>query len=139
MFFKKKEPIIITEHVPFEKSVTIHEHKAPTDESIKLYEELREKALRSCVNWGQINNNLLEDVRYISYEETNGFSKRVKIVFKINGREEMMDVSLSTREMNDPSAFGIRLYSEMITYITNLLLKGIGKEIINDVRKTFTR
>lgn len=44
-----------TEYIPFEK--TVKEIKAPTDESIKLYEEIKQKAYESILDSIIINNN----------------------------------------------------------------------------------
>ena len=38
-----------TELVPYVKKVDIHEHRAPTDESIKLYKEVKEKAINDIL------------------------------------------------------------------------------------------
>lgn len=47
------------EAVPYAKTVTVHEHKAPTDESIRLYQEIEEKAFQNILHRIQVNDNAL--------------------------------------------------------------------------------
>lgn len=63
---------------------TIHEHRAPTDESIRLAKEYEEKA------WKTVENRILEDVpeidtRVVIVEEC--YDTREKLLFfRVNGR-----------------------------------------------------
>ena len=47
-----------TEYVPYTKNVV--EHRAPTDESIRLYGELVEKAQRSLLDSFELKNSILD-------------------------------------------------------------------------------
>lgn len=76
-----------TTYIPYEKTVTIKEHKAPTDESIRHYEELKEKAYKNIAEVFDIKNNIVEGkiVRFLT--ETYEDKEQILTIFKINGQE----------------------------------------------------
>lgn len=80
-----------TEYVPFEKSVTVHEHRAPTDASIAIYRELEEKA------WDSVISKLVEEIPSIQAQylvvERNPADRNLYVAFKINGRLIKLKVS----------------------------------------------
>ena len=53
------------EYVPYEKDVTIHEHRAPTDESVRLLNEFEEKARKNIIHKISVNENNLNAVSII--------------------------------------------------------------------------
>lgn len=73
-----------TEYVPYEK--TIVEKRAPTDDSIRLYKEIKEKAYASILDTIEINDNTF-NVRAIVYDEMLTMERVCKFSFTINGRE----------------------------------------------------
>jgi len=77
-----------TEYVPYEKSVTITEKRAPTDESIRLAKEYEEKA------WAIVANRVLRDVpdieaKMVVIEECFDTRERL-VLFKVNGKPVTM-------------------------------------------------
>jgi hypothetical protein len=46
-----------TEYVPYAKSVKVTEHKAPTDESMRLLKEMEEEAISSVVASVKVDDN----------------------------------------------------------------------------------
>lgn len=72
------------EYVPYEKSVTVHQHRAPTDESIRLAKEYEERI------WKDISNRVTIDIpsidaAYVQTEESC-YDRARHIFFKVNGR-----------------------------------------------------
>ena len=66
--FGKKEIIreVRTEHVPYNQ--TVHIHKAPTDDSIRLVEEYKEKIMKGIIDKVNVQDNLLNGlVMYVSH------------------------------------------------------------------------
>ena len=76
-----------TTYVPYEKTVTVTEHRAPTDDSIKIYKEMYEKSLKNIAEVLEIKNSLVEGkvVRFIQEDWTD--SEQILVIFKINGQE----------------------------------------------------
>jgi hypothetical protein len=84
------------EYIPYEKTVNIHEHKAPTDESVKILTELEEAA------WSRICKCYLIDSTYVNavfltiWEDKNQLKNGFILAFKINDKQ--FEVHYSFRE-----------------------------------------
>src|SRR4051812_2071854 len=76
-----------TEHVPYVKEVKITEHKAPTDESVKLLNEMQEKAKKNIIATIHIEQNYLKAI--VIYTQDDVVSGRMKyaIKFNLNGKD----------------------------------------------------
>ena len=85
----------VTEHVPYEKTVTVN--RAPTDESIKLWEEMKEKAYKSLLGQIHIKNNVVE-ASAIIYQDIYAARKIMKYRFLLNGKEFIDQVELGFHE-----------------------------------------
>jgi hypothetical protein len=75
--------------VSVSKRVEVHEHRAPTDESLKLLNEMREKTLASIVNAVRLENCAIDGV--IHHMRDFGpncpfGADRFLIRYKLNGR-----------------------------------------------------
>ena len=71
----------------FPEKIYVQENKAPTDESIKYYEELREKAIKSIANSYTIENSEIKGV-VIEFERICYHQQfQILIAAKINGEE----------------------------------------------------
>jgi GH35 family endo-1,4-beta-xylanase len=66
--------------------ISVTEKKAPTDESIRLLNEMQEKAFDNIVECVQLSNNELNDVTYWMYPDHYSFSEKARIRFKLNGK-----------------------------------------------------
>lgn len=51
-----------TQYIPYEKKVTIHEHRAPTDDSIKLVNEYQVKAQENIANTFNLKDNVVNGI-----------------------------------------------------------------------------
>jgi hypothetical protein len=79
------------EYIPFEKSVTIHEHRAPTDRSIDILNEMQEKAIQNIVHNMPINDNVFK-LLFMSFKQEEWTDKlHAYIKFTINGKEHIFD------------------------------------------------
>jgi len=86
----RKPPQVIhkhtTEAVPYAKEVTINEHRAPTDDSIKILREMEAKAEQRAIKKIRIDNNELSGALLVSHS-FDDFTHWLKYRFKINGKE----------------------------------------------------
>jgi hypothetical protein len=71
------------EYVPYEKKVTIN--RAPTDESIKLYDEMVEKAERSFLDRFKLNTTAV-DIVVAVFDRSHLGGLRVHYVLRLNGK-----------------------------------------------------
>jgi Trm5-related predicted tRNA methylase len=86
-----------TEHVPYEKTIT--EIKAPTDESIKLYKEIREKAYDSILQSFEIKSSIVELKGIFFLENPSSIELEYIIVYKINNKEFKVKGSFDKLEL----------------------------------------
>ena len=71
-----------TEYVPYEKAVT--ENRAPTDDSIRIYDEIKTKAYDSILDSIIISDNNF-NAKAIVYVDLGTMSRVCKYSFTING------------------------------------------------------
>ncbi|MBP7509379.1 MAG: hypothetical protein KA807_16325 [Prolixibacteraceae bacterium] len=50
------------EYIPYTKNVEVNEHRAPTDESIKLFDEIQQRTINRVVNSFEIKDNTINAV-----------------------------------------------------------------------------
>ena len=65
--------------------IDVTEKRAPTDESVRLLNEMQEKAFDNIVECVQLSNNELTDATYWLYPDYNSFSEMARIRFSLNG------------------------------------------------------
>lgn len=114
-----------TEYVPYEKSVTVHEHKAPTDDSIKLYEEIKEKAYNSIIRTLKSGDNELVKYDAIVYKDMYTFDTIVKFRIILNGAEIIDGVKLDECEVTTLGDVAHVVYARLSEKIALLLLQQI--------------
>ncbi len=104
--------------------VDVHEHRAPTDDSIRVFDELRAKAEASVLATMRVEGN---DVRGTVVIQTDPSTIEMKAVFlfRLNGRDHRIDVPLPRQRMiPDPPKLGDMLRDE--------LAKAIAGELVFD-------
>jgi len=87
MFDKKIIQQTRTKYVPYEKSVTVTEKRAPTDESVKLLNEFQDKSLENLIKTVKISNNVVDGVLFLFQIQAACFQRKFVFIFKINGVE----------------------------------------------------
>jgi hypothetical protein len=86
---------------PSSMNVNVHEHKAPTDDSIKLFEELKGKAYVSIIETIKMQNNILS-MNYIFYKNFGySFDYILKYKFQLNGENYSGDIKFDEYEVRD--------------------------------------
>lgn len=105
-----------TELVPYAKKIKITEHRAPTDESIKLVNEMREKVLRDMVCSLVVEDNTLNAVMvFVSGgERVLEDVLRYALKFTLNGKEYVFEKDIPRREWHhrDKKDFMLALLKE---------------------------
>lgn len=126
-----------TSYVPYEKEVTIHEHRAPTDKSLELLNEMNKKSIANLVKSVEIDSNELKCCAVYLRDEV--FSNRVNYVirFILNGKEHIIESYLSGDElMQNRMGFNYnghmirKTYEEMSKLISIKLLEE-KKDFVN--------
>lgn len=78
------------EIVPYEKSVTVNEHRAPTDKSVELLNVFEEKARETIIYKAKIEQNHLKAIAV--YYQDDIVSNRIHfhVKFELNGFETLI-------------------------------------------------
>lgn len=104
----------------------IHEHRAPTDESIRLAEEMREKALERILSETRLESNELNAVWWhITDHMTRSHELRCK--FDLNGTKHEFSVELCMDEL----AFGSN--ERLMQKLRAAIILEVGKVISMDL------
>lgn len=125
-----------TEYVPYEKSVTVHEHRAPTDKSIELLNEFEEKARANIIDSAVIDTNELRAVA-IAYQinEALDFGKiKFYTKFILNGKEYKSEGVLDQEKFKSLYAFGGDIKSRN-QFIADILIDQFSKSIATELIK----
>jgi hypothetical protein len=74
---------------------TVHEHRAPTDESVRLLKEMETAAQKKLQSSFELKNNIISAVWHVSCDDLY-LRKKVIVRMKINNKEfvEKFDVEL---------------------------------------------
>lgn len=109
---------------PSHTTVNVTEKRAPTDESIKLFHELREKADKEIVETlirGANAENVLNHVQFRTARDDSRGIQRTYIAFELNGTPHKIECSVDR--------WG--------TETREALVEAVGREILKQVGKHF--
>lgn len=76
----------------------IHEHRAPTDESVKLLNEMMEKAKSNLISTFSTSNNTLQ-ATWAVYEDMTTNSVHYLLKCVINGKEHLVNIDVKEFEI----------------------------------------
>lgn len=110
-----------TRLVPYEK--TVHEHKAPTDDSIKLLREMEEKSRKQIACALVAEENVVNGAVVQFHDAHDRFEKVCYVSFKLNGQQMEFKVPLDARVMMAKVDAIDILYKALSHSITADLLK----------------
>ena len=119
--------------VPYEK--TVIEKRAPTDESIKIYDEMVEKAQASLV--GRITSNTPIDMEVCVFRDVSRQNYNVHYVCNINGKEiqnKIVIPKIQIQNMDDKFDIG-----KILARIYERVLAELVSDCMRDVQYEFSR
>ena len=119
-----------SEYIPYEKTI-IHK-RAPTDESIELYEEMKEKAYNSILDSIKVDGNIL-NFSAIVYKDPNSFHTICKYKVVLNGYNIIGEIKVDETEFRllRKEEIQKKIFEDVSKYITFELLKQYSEEIIS--------
>ncbi len=116
-----------TVYVPFEKTVNVH--KAPTDESIKLFHEFREKAVKDIIEKVNVTDNIVNGyAMYISTGTSPDIQFTLHYKFMLNGEKISGKVDVKYEYGRDSKA----LYRNLLKRLYDEMSKAIAYKIVED-------
>jgi len=118
-------PVTKQEYVPYEKSVV--EHRAPTDESIRLYDEMIDKVRSHLVSTITTENNPMS-FRAAVFFEPQSFSYVCKYSVILNGKEFTGDFPLDADTPSRPV--------DVAQKVAKMLADQLARSIVPDLVRT---
>lgn len=128
-----KTTIIQQEAVPYCKSVDIHEHKAPTDESVKLLNEMHEKVMKNIMATYRVADNTLNAAVIYLFQGTGFDRLDYRVIFTFNGKEYLLDGEIPRTDFIPAHMYGSQRVYEAIA--RNLVVL-IAEKVLHDNTKT---
>ena len=125
-----------TEYVPYEKEMTINEHRAPTDKSVELLNEFEKEAKNNLIDKLEFRDNVL-DCDMLFFREGVGMGideVDIFLVFKLNGKDYKLNRKVSAfkwREVKQNDNYN-RLHwssNELLALFFNEVCKIIAIEV----------
>lgn len=99
----------------------VHVHKAPTDEAIKFYEEIKQKAFDSIIDTIIINDNKF-NCKAILYKDIHSFQYVIKFKYTINGKAFSDSIQVTNIDRNNIIK---KIYESISSCIANKLLSSL--------------
>lgn len=82
-------------------TASIHEHRAPTDESIKLYKEMEEKAQAAIIKSVRITSNDFKTQIHVCQDAANDLTI-ARAIFDLNGKRFQVEADIGRVTENKP-------------------------------------
>ena len=124
-----------TEYVPYEK--TVHEHRAPTDQSIAILNEMEEKARQNIIKTIEVKDNFLSAIIVMFHDDYPMQNIVYNIRFKLNGKECFLEGTINFKEWAQENAQASSLHFEdyVTEYLKQFLIKKYSIEIAQELVK----
>lgn len=119
-----------TEYV--DRNITVKEYRAPTDESIKLLNELTDKALKNITRTFSTSNNTLQMTAAV-YEDYKNSSRAFLCKFVLNGKEHLLEVDIPTWKYDTVDSIVTALYTEVCNKLAVEMMQPLLKEMQSKV------
>lgn len=115
-----------TEYV--DRNITVKEYKAPTDESVKLLNEMTEKALNNIVKTFSTSNNTLQ-AKVAVYQDHRMQVNEFMCKFTLNGKDHMLRVEINAYETPDMDSMVEKLYTKVCEKLAQELMQPFFQEL----------
>lgn len=117
-------------YVPYEKSVTINEHRAPTDKLVELLNEFQEKAYQNIIDKIYLRNSIIEACVVYYQSDVSSFDIRFALKFKINGVEIKHEGRIDRDELMDVNAYSKFRSQLVLDFFHRKFAEAISLELI---------
>lgn len=116
-----------TKSVPYVKTInqTTHEHRAPTDKSVELLNEMQDKARKNIILQAVIDDNIFKGAVVVFYDELFTDSKIFHCRFTLNGVEYTFEEKIKRRDWQDQISG-----EDLVKLLFERFSKAIAKQLI---------
>jgi hypothetical protein len=120
----------ISMYGPTPQKIEINEYRAPTDQSISIYNELREKAINDIVDCGASQFGA-DEIYWVVFDNQAIQGITFELSMTINGRK--IRDSLNIRRINILCRTEEYVLKEISSIISNFIIQVISKEVMTDL------
>lgn len=122
------------------EKVNVTEYRAPTDESVKLLNEMQAKAYDNIIYHVIVKNNTYEAMVMVSYNDYMENKYKFSVKFKFNGTDYQIDGDIDKFDISYAEMDGIRFghqkisqtfFNKLSSLITIELMKENECQIVN--------
>ena len=106
--------------------IDVTEKRAPTDESVRLLNEMQQKAFDNIVSCVQLDNNELKDITWWIYPDYASFTEKARVRFSLNGKifDEIITLPCDRTKMEEvPKMILERVVEIIATKVTMKLFE----------------
>lgn len=107
----------------------VHEHRAPTDASVKLLSEMEEKAIQRVVASAVINDNDLTFGYLVLRHSVDSWGYQIRWFFKLNGRDIKGSHDLSGNKWEEMAGDRYTLMNFVREQCVQALAKALFKKL----------
>jgi len=108
----------------------VHEHRAPTDESVRLLNEMQQKAAENLIRTAHIEDNVLRDaIVGVSQDKFEDYTVWYRLT--VNGREVMGDFKIPNYDFK--VAGEQIIYERIIEELTHHIMAGLRGGIATEM------
>lgn len=111
-----------------DRNVTVKEYRAPTDESVKLLNEMTDKALNNIVQNFNTSNNCLQMTGAV-YMDERLQQKSFLLKFTLNGKDHKLRVDVDGWECLTQQQMVGKVYTKVCEKLTEELMKPLLDEL----------
>jgi hypothetical protein len=122
------------------KTVTINENKAPTDDSIRLLNEIKQKCLKDIIASIRTDNNLFNASAIMMYDNLN-MDYNILVKYTLNGVDYTVPITVDHRDVTDKPlnhVVGIihkAVFENFAARITESAAFDLGSQLMNEKYK----
>ena len=113
-------------HVHSSSTVSVTEKRAPTDESIKIFDEMLDKARKSHIKRLTIDNNVLKDVTIDIFKDMAVQQHTVYWQMELNGRKICNKFGIQQDDIDNSNEY---VTSSVVAQIVKVVLKDVSNEL----------
>ena len=116
-----------TEYVT--KEVNVKEYRAPTDDSVKLLNEMTEKAKENLIKSFSTTNNTLQ-MSCTVYDDPRSFNREFLCKFTLNGKDHVIEVPIPLWEFDTMDKAVMGLYNKVCSKLTDEIMMPLLDEML---------
>ncbi len=87
----RRQPVVLTQQRTEYVTRTVQEHRAPTDDSVKLLREMEDKAEQQVVQSVRVGDTAFDCVIHLSHDMLS-MKNKMRVIFSLGGRQMHEDV-----------------------------------------------